>query len=169
MHGRAARDRVADLLAPVLAESRLDLEAVDLIPAGRRTLLRVVVDADGGVTVDQLAEISTTVANLLDASGAMGARPYTLEVTSRGVDRPLTEPRHWRRNIGRLVEVAQLDGSQLAGRIVASDDEGAELEADGRRSRVVYRDVAKALVQVEFGRPTGGRGGEGTDDRDEEG
>jgi len=149
-NGSAARERVAHLLTPVLADEGLDVEAVELIHAGRRTLLRVVVDADGGVTLDKLTDVSNRVAKVLDASDVMGARPYTLEVSSRGVDRPLTMPRHWRRNIGRLVKVVHNDGSQLLGRIVDADEEAAELDVKGRRHRVPYHTVAKAKVQVEF-------------------
>ncbi|MBE1611243.1 ribosome maturation factor RimP [Actinopolymorpha pittospori] len=152
--GSAARDQVADLLAPVLADAGLDLESVDLTPAGRRTVLRIVVDADDGVTLDQLADTSRAVAKVLDASDVMGAGSYTLEVTSRGVDRPLTEPRHWRRNIGRLVKIVQLDGSQLLGRVTAADESGVDLDADGVQHRVDYAGVAKARVQVEFSKIT---------------
>ncbi len=148
--GSAARDQVTDLLAPVLAQSGLDLESVDLTPAGRRTVLRIVVDADGGVTLDQLAETSRTVAKLLDSGDVMGAGSYTLEVTSRGVDRPLTEPRHWRRNLGRVVKVVHADGSQLLGRVTSADEEGAELDVDGTPQHVDFTRVAKARVQVEF-------------------
>ncbi len=155
MNGSAARDRVADFLVPVLDSTGLDLEGVDLIPAGRRTVLRIVVDADGGVTLDQIADTSRIVAKALDASDVMGARAYTLEVTSRGVDRPLTAPRHWRRNAGRLVKVVNADGSQLLGRVVAADDTGAELEVDGQQHRITYAGVAKARVQVEFSRLSG--------------
>lgn len=156
-NGSAARERVAHLLTPVLADEGLDVEAVELIPAGRRTLLRVVVDADGGVTLDKLTDASNRVAKVLDSADVMGGRSYTLEVSSRGVDRPLTMPRHWRRNIGRLVKVVHSDGSQLTGRIVGADEDAAELEAGGRRHRVVYTMVAKAKVQVEFSEPGPGK------------
>jgi ribosome maturation factor RimP len=90
-----------------------------------------------------------------DASGdLMGEQAYTLEVTSRGVDRPLTEPRHWRRNRTRLVKVSLRDGGQVTGRVTDSDDDGATLEVSGASQRVAYADVAKALVQIEFNRPT---------------
>jgi ribosome maturation factor RimP len=175
VNGSAARDRVADLLAPLFAGSGLDLEAVELIPAGRRTVLRIVIDADGGVSLDQLAESSTRAAKALDSTDVMGSRPYTLEVTSRGVDRPLTEPRHWRRNAGRLVKVVHFDGSQLEGRVLGADERGADLESDGHRHRIHYDAVAKAKVQVEFARfpgvDDGAAGGHGTDTApdDEEG
>ena len=88
----------------------LDLEAVDITPAGKRRILRVAVDKDGGVTLDEVAEATREVDRVLDDSDVMGEQPYTLEVTSRGVDRPLTLPRHWRRNADRLVKVTFADG-----------------------------------------------------------
>jgi ribosome maturation factor RimP len=163
VHGSAARDRVADLLTPVLSDAAVDLEAVELIPAGRRTVVRLVVDADGGVGLDQLADLSRMVGKVLDSHDAMGERSYTLEVTSRGVDRPLTAPRHWRRNIGRLVKVVHFDGSQLTGRVAAADDTGADLATDARTQRIDYAKVAKARVQVEFSRPVAEGSDGGTD------
>ena len=91
-------------------------------------------------------------ASELDDSDVMGVQPYTLEVTSPGVDRPLTQPRHWRRNAGRLVRVSCRDGSTVTGRIAGSDDEAASLDVDGTERRVAFADVAKAKVQVEFNR-----------------
>ena len=84
----------------------MDLESVRVSVAGRRRLLRVVVDSDHGVSLDDAADVSRDVsAALLDATDVIGDVPYTLEVSSPGVDRPLTEPRHWRRAAGRLVRV----------------------------------------------------------------
>lgn len=163
MNGSVVRDRVANLLTPVLADAAVDLEAVELIPAGRRTVVRLVVDADGGVGLDQLADLSRTVGKVLDAHDIMGERSYTLEVTSRGVDRPLTAPRHWRRNRGRLVKIVHVDGSQLTGRVEGSDDTGAHLAVDGRTHRVEYTDVAKARVEVEFSRSSGLGSDDGTE------
>src|SRR5215469_15377927 len=94
---------LARVLEPVVREAGMDLESVRVSPAGRRRLLKLVVDADGGAALDQIAEVSREVSVRLDASGVMGEVPYTLEVSSPGVDRPLTEPRHWRRAQGRLV------------------------------------------------------------------
>jgi ribosome maturation factor RimP len=88
----------------------------------------------------------------IDASDVMGEHPYTLEVTSRGVDRPLTEPRHWRRNRARLVKVTLADGDVVTGRIGESDEEQVTLDVDGTDRAVPYRDVKKALVQIEFNR-----------------
>ncbi|NYG56352.1 ribosome maturation factor RimP [Nocardioides perillae] len=153
------RDRVEEALLEPLAALSLDVEAVELTPAGKRRVLRVAVDKDGGVTLDDVAEATREVDRVLEASDVMGEQPYTLEVTSRGVDRPLTLPRHWRRNAGRLVAVTTTDGDTLTARVGASDDEGVQLVPEGRGAgperRLAYADVAKALVQVEFNRSTG--------------
>jgi ribosome maturation factor RimP len=146
--------RIADALRDPLSRSGLDLEAVELTPAGKKRVLRVAVDKDGGVTLDDIADATRRVSAELDDQDLMGDHAYTLEVTSRGVDRPLVEPRHWRRNRDRLVRVQLRDGSQVTGRVRDTDDTGATLEVSGTRARVAYADVDKALVQVEFNRPT---------------
>ena len=145
-------DELTSVLAAPLADLGLDLEAVELTPAGSRRVLRVAVDKDGGVTMDDVADTTRLVSTALDESDVMGERPYTLEVTSRGVDRPLTQPRHWRRTAGRLVAVTRADGERLTGRVTAADDEGATLDVAGAERRVDFAAVGKALVQVEFNR-----------------
>ena len=110
------RDSLMRLLDPVVTTQGLDLEDVVVTPAGRRRLLRVVVDRDGGLSLDAVAAVSTAVSAALDDSDAMGGAPYVLEVTSPGIDRPLTEPRHWRRNRTRLVTVTTAEGTSLTGR-----------------------------------------------------
>jgi ribosome maturation factor RimP len=146
------RDRLAGVLTEPLAASGLDVEAIELTPAGRRRLLRVAVDKDGGVTMDDIAEATKQVGVLLDTSDVMGEQPYTLEVTSPGTDRPLTLPRHWRRSEGRLVKVTTAEGRSVTGRVTGSDDDGADLDVDGSTQRVVFAEVAKAKVQIEFNR-----------------
>ncbi len=145
-------DEITSVLAGPLGDLGLDLEAVELTPAGSRRVLRVAVDKDGGVTMDDVADATRLVSSALDESDAMGERPYTLEVTSRGVDRPLTQPRHWRRNAGRLVKVSLADGERLTGRVTSADDDGVTLDVAGAERRLDYAVVGKALVQVEFNR-----------------
>jgi ribosome maturation factor RimP len=145
---------ITDALRAPLSELGLDLEAVELTPAGKRRVLRVAVDKDGGVTLDDIADATRAVGQQLDDQDLMGEQAYTLEVTSRGVDRPLTEPRHWRRNRDRLVRASLRDGSQVTGRVSDSDDLGATLDVAGATQRVEYAEVTKALVQIEFNRRT---------------
>ncbi|GAA4757583.1 ribosome maturation factor RimP [Nocardioides endophyticus] len=159
----AIRDRIEAELDDPLRALGLDIEAVDITPAGKRRILRIAVDKDGGVTLDEVAEATREVNRVLDESDVMGEQPYTLEVTSRGVDRPLTLERHWRRNAGRLVKVTFDDGETETGRIIEAAAESVSLDIDGNRREVGYAEVKKALVQVEFNRQ------KSDDDGDEEG
>jgi ribosome maturation factor RimP len=146
------RDLLAGVLNDPLAAAGLDVEAIELTPAGKRRMLRVAVDKDGGVTLDDIADATKEVSRVLDDTDVMGEQPYTLEVTSPGTDRPLTHPRHWRRNRGRLVKVTLAGGRTVTGRIGETDDEAAVLDVDGSTTPVRYEDVAKAKVELEFNR-----------------
>jgi ribosome maturation factor RimP len=148
----ADESRIADAIGPVVSASGMDLESVRVSAAGRRRLLRVVVDSDGGVSLDDAAAVSRELSSALDAAGVMGDFPYTLEVSSPGVDRPITEPRHWRRASGRLVKVAVNGGDALVGRVVLADDEAVILDVEGVRSRFPYDVLGTGAIQVEFGR-----------------
>jgi ribosome maturation factor RimP len=144
------RDRLAEELTSPIGGLGLDLEAVELSSAGKRRILRVAIDKDGGVSMDDIADATREVSRVLDESDLMGTQPYTLEVSSPGVERPLTLPRHWRRNAGRLVKVTPRDGEPTIGRITSTDDDGAVLDVDGTELRVEYAEVKKAKIQIEF-------------------
>lgn len=143
--------KVEDLVTPIVAARGADLEYVSLRRAGRKTVVVIAVDTDGGVMLDDIAEYSREISDALDDSGVMGESPYTLEVTSPGVHRPLTLPRHWRRAKDRMVKVTLQDGQTIKGRIVDSDDAKVVLDVRGDQREFAYADVAKAVVQVEFG------------------
>jgi ribosome maturation factor RimP len=154
----AQGERLTALLEPVVSAAGYDLETVSVTRAGRRSVVRVVVDGDAGVSLDGVAEVSRGVSEALDADDdVLGPAPYTLEVTSPGVDRPLTLPRHWRRNAGRLVSV-QHGGAPVTGRIVEADDARVVLDVDGREVEATYDALGPGTVQVEFSRrdPDGG-------------
>jgi ribosome maturation factor RimP len=146
------RDEIEAALTAPLQELGLDVEAVELTPAGKRRMLRVAVDKDGGATLDDIAEATKEVGRILDASDLMGEQSYTLEVTSPGVDRPLTLPRHWRRNIGRLVKVTLTGGESFTGRIASSDETTATVDVSGNSRHIRLDEVAKARIEVEFNR-----------------
>jgi ribosome maturation factor RimP len=149
----AARRQLTELLAPVVDAAGYDLEDVTVTQAGRRSLVRVIVDADGGVDLDGVAQVSRAVSDALD-TGDQFAGPYVLEVSSPGVDRPLSEPRHWRRAAGRLVKV-DADGAPLAGRVLDTDDAGVTLDVDGTKRHITWSALGRGKVQVEFNRPSG--------------
>ena len=154
-----AASEVRSVLEPVVAALGLALEDLDVQASGRRRRVSVVVDRDGGVDLDGIASASRAVSDALDASDAMGDDPYTLEVTSPGIDRPLTLPRHWRRNIGRRVRLHATDGTSLEGRVREVDDDGVLLAVDAKgkpesvERRTPWSDVVRGEVQVEFRRP----------------
>ena len=152
MGGASNRDSLLRTLEPVVTARGFDLEDVVVTPAGKRRMLRVVVDKDGGVDLDDIAAVSSSVSTTLDESDVMGAVPYVLEVTSPGVDRPLTLPRHWRRATQRLVRVAIAGVGDRTGRIVSADDDGVLLDIDGSEQHVAWADLGSGRVQVEFNR-----------------
>jgi len=145
--------RIADVISPVIAAAGMDLESVRVSAAGRRRLLRVVVDSDRGVSLDDAAAVSRKLSAALDAAPVMGDFPYTLEVSSPGVDRPLTDPRHWRRAVGRLVQVTAADAGPISGRVLAADSDGVTLDVAGDHRRFGYAALGAGAIQVEFGHP----------------
>lgn len=138
-------------LTPVVEQAGYDLEDVVVAPAGKRRSVRLSVDKDGGVTLDECAEVSRAVSDVLDgADDLLGEQPYTLEVSSPGVSRPLTLPRHWRRSSGRLVRVQRSDGSTITGRVMSSDETTADLRVDDTVVHQPFDEVTRAVVQVEL-------------------
>jgi len=151
----AAKSRVRAVIEPVVVAAGFDLEDVHLSRAGRRHVVRVLVDADGGIGLDDVAAVSREISQALDAAeeaqGEVLAGEYQLEVGSPGVDRPLTLPRHWRRNVSRLVAVT-VAGRSLTGRVTAADETGIELDVDGTSRQLPYAELGPGKVQIEFKR-----------------
>ena len=149
-------EQIESVVGPVLEQFSLDLDAIEVKPAGKRTVVRVVVDGDGpdggGPSLDDIAEATKAVSAALDESDATGAGAYTLEVTSRGVSRPLTLPRHWRRNRDRLVKVTFAEDEPILGRIVASDGDSVTLDVDGGERVVPFTEIRSAIIQIELNR-----------------
>jgi len=187
-HRALARpDALHELLEPVVTAAGADLESVRIARAGSRRVLRVVVDAEDGVDMDAIARVSRAVAAEVDGRDAMGPGGYTLEVSSPGVDRPLTEERHWRRARGRLVRVnvkdfgprtadapapsangegSTVEGRTVEGRVVAATPAAVTLDIDGTKHEISYADLGPGQVQVEFGGRYGDLGGPATGDED---
>lgn len=152
----ASAARLGELVRPEVTAVGYDLEDLTVTSAGRRSVVRVVVDKDGGVTLDDVADVSRTISEVLDrldeAEPDAFGTTYVLEVSSPGVDRPLTEPRHWRRNVRRLVTATLVEGEPVTGRVTAVDDEGLTLDVDGTPRVLAHDQVVRGNVQVEFGR-----------------
>lgn len=142
-------------LIDALTTVGVDLEDLQITSAGRREVVRVVVDCDGGIDLDLIANISRLIAELLDvpplADEFVGT--YVLEVSSPGTDRPLTEAKHWRRAEHRLVEATLVDDSVVTGRIVRTDADAVEIEqVDGEVRAVPLNSLRRGVVQLEFSR-----------------
>jgi len=171
--GQVLRDLQGTGQAPgPIGELGLTVEDVAVTPAGRRRLVRIWLDRDlaaleagdessvvDPLSLDEVAEATRVISAGLDAGDALGEAPYVLEVGSAGVDRPLTEPRHFRRNVSRLVEISRVGGSSdeaLTGRLVAAGATDVTLMVAATKKepeaqlRIPYDDIARAHVQVEF-------------------
>ncbi|WP_040284150.1 ribosome maturation factor RimP [Tessaracoccus massiliensis] len=156
--------KLVAVIEPLLAERGLELDSLDITRMGKRSVLRLTVDGDGpqgrGPLLDDIASASSAISAALDESPAVGDHPYTLEVSSRGVSKPLTEPKHFRRNATRLVKLWLAEG-ELTGRIVSASDDELTLDVNGAERVVAFADINKAVVQVEMNRPV-------DDEQDEE-
>ncbi|MGD8214968.1 ribosome maturation factor RimP [Aestuariimicrobium sp. Y1814] len=161
-------DALRELLQPLLESSGLELDNLVVIPAGRRSVLRITVDGEGpkgrGPLLDDIAAATRMISDALDDSTAVGNNPYTLEVSSRGTSTPLTEPKHYRRNRGRLVKLALVGGESLTARLLSADETGVQVEFTPERTKQVkhpqpetrglsYDQITKAVIQVELNRP----------------
>lgn len=178
------RGEIAAQLEPVVTEAvtavGFDLEELDVQQAGRRRLVKVAVDSDDGVGLDDISEISHAVSKVLDAHEHVLAGSYTLEVTSPGAERPLTRSRHWRRARNRLVKLRLTDGADLSARVGEADENGVAVLANGEVRRLAYGGIERAVVEVEFQQPpakelakleraAGGVSQQGDDRKDTEG
>lgn len=143
-------------VALLVADRGYDLEDVRVDRAGRHSVVRVVVDADRGIGLAELATLSTELSAVLDAADSADTGAYTLEVTTPGVDRPLTAERHWRRARGRRARV-RIGAATVEGRIGALANGSVDLVVRDKSGPTVRRvslaDIDEAVVQIEFAAP----------------
>lgn len=148
--------QLTELVEPILAWHGLELDDLEVKPMGRRSLLRITVDGDGpdgrGPLLDDISAAASTISGALDTSDAVGDAPFTLEVSSRGVGKPLTEAKHFRRNTGRLVTVV-CGTSEITGRVLSVSEDEVLLDVKGKQMSRRIADVDKAVVQVEMNPP----------------
>jgi ribosome maturation factor RimP len=153
-------ERLRELLEPLVNSQGLDLEEIEVDSVGRKRVLRVVVDSDEGADLDAIADVSRALSAKLNETDAMGQGEYTLEVGTPGAERELKEHRHYVRATDRLVRFQLTSGDELVARILTVDEDGIDLEVPGVKGRkatarrLVFEDIAKARVQVEFNRKT---------------
>lgn len=163
-----APEKIEAFISDSLAEQGLTVEAVKVVRAGAKSQLIVLIDGDERPTLDKVEDATALISADLDAAEArgdanFGSQGYTLEVSTPGIDTPLTKPRHWQRNSGRIVQIRLSDGGQLVGRIGALSDEQnkvviiTSVGPKGRPKAVInvidFDEVTQAVVQVEFSTP----------------
>jgi ribosome maturation factor RimP len=152
-----SQQQVIGLLSDEFARAGYEIEDVLVNDKAKPPRIVVVADGDEALDLDAISTLSRSASELLD--GLEDSAPYVLEVTSPGVDRPLTSDRHFRRAHGRKVEMTLSDGSQLTGRLgeLKGDVVALVVDEGGRGNysvREVPRDaITKAVVQVEFSPP----------------
>ena len=150
----ADQNAVRAAAEPVLSSRGLELVDVEIVGSGRARTLRILVDRDGGIELDTLAETTGPVASALDAAEAITG-PYNLELSSPGLERPLRRPAEFRRFVGTTVSVKSHDPVSGArrhrGLLVAADDSGIGVEVDGEHRRFSYDAIASARTVFEWG------------------
>jgi ribosome maturation factor RimP len=152
----ALKDQISELVTPAVTEAGFYLEDVHVATPGSHRIVTCIVDGDSSLNLDQVTSVSRIISELLDEATFMGETPFTLEVTSPGVDRPLTAPRHFKKNADRLLKVIKLDGSEVIGRILSNTDQDVTLtvtvKKETHEEAVALADIKRAVVEIEFNR-----------------
>ncbi|CAB4648780.1 unannotated protein [freshwater metagenome] len=152
----ALKDQISELVTPAVSDAGFYLEDVHIATPGSHRIVTCIVDGDSSLNLDQVTSVSRIISELLDEATFMGETPFTLEVTSPGVDRPLTAPRHFKKNVDRLLKVIKVDGSEVVGRILSNTDQDVTLtvaeKKETREEVVALADIKRAVVEIEFNR-----------------
>ena len=155
----ALTDQITELIEPAVSAQGFFLEEVQLVSPGKHRIVTCIVDGEAALNLDQVTSVSRAISELLDESPIMGDTPFTLEVTSPGIDRPLTKPRHFAKNQDRLLKVTKTDGDVVTGRILSNTDSDVTLTVDIKKESVevvvAYADIKRAVVEIEFNRKDG--------------
>lgn len=139
-------EEISAAITPALHALGYYLEDLNISSAGKRSLLTVIIDADRHLSLDEVTQATKAISEIVENIGALGSTPFTLEVSSPGVDRPLTKPRHWRKNIDRRVKIILQDGKEIKGRIKSASEIFAKID----EIEVSYADIKRANLEIEF-------------------
>jgi len=152
----ALKDQISELVTPAVSDLGFYLEDVHVATPGNHRIVTCIVDGDASLNLDQVTSVSRVISELLDEAPFMGETPFTLEVTSPGVDRPLTQPRHFAKNVDRLLKIIKLDGSEITGRILSNSDHDVTLTVAVKKETleqtISLADIKRAVVEIEFNR-----------------
>ena len=152
----ALKDQIAELITPALQQAGYFLEDVNLVTPGNHRIVTVIVDGESALNLDQVTVASKLVSELMDEASFMGETPFTLEVTSPGIDRPLTLPRHFAKNVTRLLKITKIDGNVVTGRIASNTENDVTLAVAEKKEMkevvLALSDIKRAVVEIEFNR-----------------
>jgi ribosome maturation factor RimP len=151
--GAADLEGVTQTVTPIVEGAGLVLEDVELA-AGDPPVVRLVVDrpyGTEGLDLDLVAELSDTVGAALDSGPLSGDAAYDLEVTSPGAGREMVLPRHWVRNVDRIVNVVPLEGERLHGLLLGADSDGIEIEPIRPAPKKGMKEKILPAVKLSYG------------------
>jgi ribosome maturation factor RimP len=140
------KEQVAAVITPAIEALGFYVEDISITSAGRRSMLTVIVDGDTHLSLDQVTVATKAISEIVENLPTLGNNPFTLEVTSPGLDRPLTKPRHWRKNKDRLIKIVLNDGKEITGRI--KDSTNDEVIVD--EQKLAFVDIKRATLEIEF-------------------
>lgn len=133
-------------IEPIIKATGNYLEDITIQSAGKRRMITVLVDGQTHLNLDQVTAITKDISEVMENLPGLGDIPFTLEVSSPGIDRPLTLARHWRKNLGRLVAVTLQDGNVIKGRIGQASEKDVAID----EATISFDEIKKAILEVEF-------------------
>jgi len=140
------KEQVLAVITPAIESLGFYIEDITITSAGKRSMLTVIVDGDTHLSLDQVTVATKAISEIVENLPTLGNNPFTLEVTSPGLDRPLTKPRHWHKNKDRLIKIVLTDGKEIMGRI--KDSTEASVTVDDQT--IIFADIKRATLEVEF-------------------
>lgn len=139
-------EEISAAIRPIIEATGNYLEELTITTAGRVKILTVIIDSDAHLNLDQVTAVTKEISQVIEELPALGETAFTLEVTSPGLDRPLTKPRHWRKNLDRLVKITMTSGQVIEGRIGAASETSVLVD----ENTVSYEDIKRAVLEIEF-------------------
>ena len=140
------KEQVLAVITPAIESLGFYIEDITITSAGKRSMLTVIIDGDTHLSLDQVTVATKAISEIVENLQTLGNNPFTLEVTSPGLDRPLTKPRHWRKNQDRLIKIVLTDGKEVKGRIKESDETSVTVDDQ----TINFADIKRATLEVEF-------------------
>jgi ribosome maturation factor RimP len=140
------KEQVAAAITPAIESLGFYVEDIAITSAGKRSMLTVIVDGDTHLSLDQVTVATKAISEIVENLPTLGNNPFTLEVTSPGLDRPLTKPRHWQKNKDRLIKIILNDGREILGRIKDSTQSAVTVD----EQVINFADMKRATLEIEF-------------------